>query len=62
MTHIYLIKDPAIERRAVRKNVVANINILRKFERFNLIEERISKNMFDLHSLWFRKDKRFLGQ
>lgn len=61
MTHIYLNKCTVAERKVARSTAVAEINLLRKFEGFTLIEERIDKRVDDLHSLWFRKDKTYLG-
>ena len=37
-----------------RKIVVTEINILRKFESKQLIEDKITREMSKLHSLWFR--------
>ena len=54
MVHIYEVKRPEAERVMRRRISVAEINILRKFEGRDLIEDRIARQMTKLHSLWFR--------
>lgn len=55
MVHIYAVRSVDAERRARRKASVAEINLLRKFEGSQLIENRIEKQMNKLHKLWFLK-------
>ena len=54
MKHIYAVQRPEAKRIMRRKYSVAEINILRKFEGRDLIEDRIARQMTKLHSLWFR--------
>ena len=53
MVHIYEVKRPEAERKARRRISIAEINVLRKFEGKEMIEERIARQMTKLHSLWF---------
>jgi hypothetical protein len=55
MTHIYAVHSPGAYHKARRKASVAEINILRKFEGKEMIEERISRQLGKLHQLWFHK-------
>jgi len=41
-----------------RKFAVAEINILRNFEERDLIQEKISRQLFKLHSLWFSASRK----
>ena len=54
MTHIYQVKRPAVERTMRRRISVAEINLLRKYEGRELIEDRIERQMAKLHQLWFK--------
>lgn len=61
MTHIYAVANPKVAQKRRREISVAEINLLRKFEGKELIEERIERQMSKLHSLWFsssRKEKK----
>jgi hypothetical protein len=55
MTHIYAVMNNDVARKARRRASVAEINLLRKFEGKELIEERISRQLGKLHQLWFHK-------
>lgn len=57
MIHIYEVKRPEAERVMRRRISIAEINILRKFEGRDLIEDRIARQMTKLHSLWFHSRK-----
>ena len=52
MKHIYYKPKPDAERQYRRMVSVAEINILRKFEGKAQIEERISRQLGKLHSLY----------
>ena len=53
MVHIYEVKRPEAERKARRRISIAEINVLRKFEGKEMIEEHIARQMTKLHQLWF---------
>jgi hypothetical protein len=55
MTNLYGTQqnaDVAIQQK--RRIVIAEVQLLRKFEGKQLIEERIDREMSKLHKLWFR--------
>lgn len=54
MTHIYAKKNESVAHKARRRASVAEIQILRKFEGKNMIEERIERQLGKLHQLWFK--------
>jgi hypothetical protein len=53
MTHIYVIKSNYAERMMRRRASIAEINLLRKFEGKQMIEEKIERQMSKLHAQWF---------
>lgn len=55
MTHIYAVKSKDAERTMRRRSLVALINLLRKFEGKQIIEEKIARQLSRLHALWFTK-------
>ena len=55
MKHIHEVKSSIGERKTRRRSSVAEINLLRKFEGKQCIEERIERQLGKLHALWFRK-------
>jgi hypothetical protein len=54
MTHIYEKINTDVAHTVKRRVSVAEINLLRKFEGKELIEDRIARQMTKLHSLWFK--------
>lgn len=54
MTHIYAVQKPDVARKVRRRASVAEINLLRKFEGKELIENRIERQLGKLHALWFK--------
>lgn len=54
MTHIYAKTNTDVAHTVRRRASVAEINLLRKFEGRELIEERISRQLGKLHHLWFK--------
>jgi hypothetical protein len=55
MTHIYAVKSNDAEKKMRRRSSVAEVNLLRKFEGKQLIEDRIARQMSKLHALWFKQ-------
>jgi hypothetical protein len=55
MTHIYAVKSQRAEQKMKRRISVAEINLLRKFEGKEMIENRIARQMNKLHALWFKQ-------
>lgn len=53
MVHIYQIQNPDVMHKRRREIIIAEINILRKFEGRSLIEEREERLMSKMHKLWF---------
>ena len=53
MTHIYAKPSPAVERAMRRRISIAEVNLLRKFEGKQMIEEKIARQMGKLHAIWF---------
>lgn len=53
MVHIYANQNAVVAKRQRRRIITAEINILRKFEGKQMIEERIGREMEKLHKLWF---------
>ena len=58
MTHIYANQNAAVAKKRRREISIAEINLLRKFEGKELIEDRINRQMTKLHSLWFKGIKK----
>jgi len=54
MTHIYAKTSADASAKARRRHSVAEINLLRKFEGKQMIEERIERQLSKLHKIWFR--------
>ena len=54
MTHIYQKTNESAAHRARRRLSVAEVNVLRKFEGKQMIEERIERQLGKLHKLWFK--------
>jgi hypothetical protein len=53
MVHIYANQNAEVAKRQRRRIVIQEINILRKFEGKQMIEDRIARQMDKLHTLWF---------
>lgn len=58
MKHVYANQNTAVATKRRREISVAEINLLRKFEGKQLIEDRINRQMSKLHSLWFKGVKK----
>lgn len=54
MTHIYQKENKTVANKSRRRISVAEVNLLRKFEGKQMIEERIERQMAKLHKLWFK--------
>jgi hypothetical protein len=54
MTHIYAKTSADASAKARRRSSVAEIQLLRKFEGRQMIEERIERQLKKLHKVWFR--------
>jgi hypothetical protein len=54
MTHIYDKPNTNVAHKAKRRASVAEINLLRKFEDKQMIEDRINRQLGKLHRLWFK--------
>lgn len=54
MNNVYQSKNVSAEHNARRRSRVSEINTLRKFEGKSLIEDKIARNIFKLHDLWFK--------
>ena len=55
MMHIYANQNATVAHKRRREISVAEINLLRKFEGKEMIEDRVERQMSKLHSLWFKK-------
>jgi hypothetical protein len=55
MNHIYAVQNADVMLKRRRQIITAEINLLRKFEGKQLIEERIGREIGKLHSLWFKR-------
>ena len=53
MTHLYANQSAEVAHRQRRRIITAEINLLRKFEGKQLIEERVDRLISKAHSLWF---------
>jgi hypothetical protein len=54
MAHIYAKTNTDVAHTAKRRASVAEINLLRKFEDRQMIEDRITRQLGKLHKLWFK--------
>ena len=55
MMHIYANQNATVAHKRRREISVAEINLLRKFEGKEMIEDRVERQMSKLHALWFKK-------
>jgi uncharacterized protein YlaN (UPF0358 family) len=55
MVHIYAVSNSTVAHKRRREISVAEINLLRKFEGKEMIEDRVERQMSKLHALWFKK-------
>lgn len=53
MEHIYCKPSKEVERAMRRRISIAEVNLLRKFEGKQLVEEKIARQMSKLHAIWF---------
>ena len=58
MTHLFPVQNQAVANKRRREISIAEINLLRKFEGKQMIEDRIERQMTKLHSLWFSASRR----
>jgi len=54
MEHIYCRPSKEVEMAMRRRISIAEVNLLRKFEGKQLIEDKIARQMGKLHKIWFR--------
>jgi hypothetical protein len=57
MMHIYATSNSTVAHKRRREISVAEINLLRKFEGKEMIEDRVERQMSKLHGLWFKKPR-----